>query len=85
MERCFETWHVAEFGCLLASIRTTAAPYGEEQKLTASNGAGSGYFGQSVSISVDYAIVGAHRDDDNGIESGSAFFLSATLAHGTKF
>ena len=31
------------------------------------------YFGYSVSISGDYAIVGAYGDDDNGNISGSAY------------
>ena len=37
-----------------------------ETKLTASDGAASDYFGLSVSLSGDYALIGAHRDDDNG-------------------
>jgi hypothetical protein len=45
----------------------------ELQKLAASDGAASDYFGVSVSISGDYIIVGAHADDDNGSDSGSAY------------
>ena len=44
-------------------------------KLTASDGAGIDYFGVSVSISGDYAIVGAHYDDDKGTDSGSAYIF----------
>ena len=47
----------------------------QQAKLTASDGAASDYFGQSVSISGDYAIVGANRDDDNGSNSGSAYIF----------
>ncbi len=44
-------------------------------KLTADDGAYEGYFGKSVSISGDYAIVGAYGDDDNGNYSGSAYIF----------
>jgi hypothetical protein len=47
----------------------------QQQKLLASDGAASDYFGQSVSISGDYAIVGAPYDDDNGSHSGSAYIF----------
>jgi uncharacterized delta-60 repeat protein len=42
-------------------------------KLLASDGAASDYFGWSVSISGDKAIVGAYLDDDLGTSSGSAY------------
>ena len=42
-------------------------------KVLASDGAADDWFGYSVAISGDYAIVGAYRDDDNGSESGSAY------------
>ena len=47
----------------------------QQAKLTASDGNGYDHFGESVSISVDYAIIGAHRDDDNGTDSGSAYIF----------
>ncbi|MCP4105943.1 MAG: hypothetical protein GY749_10465 [Desulfobacteraceae bacterium] len=47
--------------------------WNEMVKLTASDGSDEDYFGCSVSISGDYAIVGAHKDDDNGTDSGSAY------------
>ena len=47
----------------------------EQAKLLASDGAASDYFGASVSISGDYAIVGASADDDNGFNSGSAYIF----------
>ncbi len=49
--------------------------WGELTKLTASDGAASDYFGSSVSLSGDYAIVGAYHDDDNGSNSGSAYIF----------
>ena len=47
--------------------------WSQQAKITASDGAAYDYFGDSVSISGDYAIVGAGCDDDNGNSSGSAY------------
>ena len=47
-----------------------------EQKLTSSDGVASDFFGSSVSVYGDYAMVGAYGDDDNGIFSGSAYIFS---------
>lgn len=44
-------------------------------KLKASDGSPSDHFGLAVSISGERAIVGAHGDDDNGTESGSAYIF----------
>ncbi len=48
----------------------------QQAKLTASDGAASDNFGWSVSISGDYAIVGAYGNDDNGLGSGSAYIFN---------
>ncbi|MFC2031990.1 PKD domain-containing protein [Chloroflexota bacterium] len=45
----------------------------EQAKLTASDGAADDFFGYSVSISGDTALVGAYLDDDNGSNSGSTY------------
>ena len=45
----------------------------EEQKLLPSDGAGGDFFGVSVAVSGDVAVIGAEGDDDNGIQSGSAY------------
>ncbi|MHC4338416.1 MAG: FG-GAP repeat protein, partial [Planctomycetota bacterium] len=50
--------------------------WSEQAKLTASDGAAGDYFGYSVSISGDYAIVGAGYDDDSGGNSGSAYIFT---------
>jgi hypothetical protein len=50
-----------------------ADAWGQVAKLTASDGASSESFGYSVSISGDTVVVGAFHDDDNGIDSGSAY------------
>jgi hypothetical protein len=47
-------------------------------KLLPSDGAMDDQFGSSVAISGDTAIVGAHGDDDNGSDSGSAYLFDAT-------
>ncbi|MCP4050914.1 MAG: hypothetical protein GY730_09445 [bacterium] len=44
-----------------------------ETKLVANDGAAYDYFGHSVSISDDKAIVGAFGKDDNGTDSGAAY------------
>jgi len=49
--------------------------WSQQTKLTAADGAIDDYFGDSVSISGDYAIVGAYSDDDNGSSSGSAYIF----------
>lgn len=56
----------------------------EEQKLTASDGNIDDRFGISVSISGDYAIVGAYGDDDNGINSGSAYIFERDISNWTE-
>ena len=47
----------------------------EEQKLVSADGTSGDYFGRSVSMDEDYLIVGAHCDDDNGEDSGSAYIF----------
>ena len=47
--------------------------WSEQQKLTASDGAAGDYFGSSVAIDGDTVVIGAHWDDDNDYNSGSAY------------
>lgn len=47
----------------------------ENEKITASDGSYADHFGWSVSISGEYAIIGAECDGDNGIYSGSAYIF----------
>ncbi len=54
--------------------------WSEQAKLVALDGASNDYFGRSVSISGDYAVVSAYYDDDNGIESGSAYIFAPNEA-----
>ena len=50
-------------------------PRVEFAKLLASDGAQEDWFGISVSISGDLALIGAELDDDNGKNSGSAYLF----------
>ncbi|MEI7899836.1 MAG: hypothetical protein WCK89_06255 [bacterium] len=45
----------------------------QQAKLIAADDAPYDYFGRSVSLSGDTALVGAHYDDDRGVNSGSAY------------
>ena len=47
----------------------------EQAKLIASDAANQDYFGYSVCLSGDNAIVGAYQDDDNGNSSGAAYIF----------
>ena len=60
-------------GTLGFSQDVYAPSFDEIAKLTASDAADSDFFGRAVSISVDTAIVGAHLDNDGGVDSGSAY------------
>ncbi len=46
-----------------------------ETKIAPSDGASSDYFGTNVSIDGDRIVIDAYRDDDNGIDSGSAYIF----------
>ena len=55
-------------------FKRTGTSWAQEEKLFASDGVAGDVFGNSVSISGDYAIVGAFLHDDNGLSnSGSAY------------
>ena len=56
-------------------FKRSGTSWSQQAKLIASDGAGSDYFGCSVSISGEYAIVGAYGNDDNGLNSGSAYIF----------
>ncbi|MBD3360426.1 hypothetical protein GF366_01340 [Candidatus Peregrinibacteria bacterium] len=49
--------------------------WGQQAKLTASDGADSDWLGNSVSISGDYVIAGAFGDDTGGGAAGSAYIF----------
>jgi len=60
-----DTWLIGAFNA--AYVYTSNGS--QVAKLTAD----SGYFGRSVAIDADIAVIGADGDDDNGLNSGSAY------------
>jgi|CXWL01.1.fsa_nt_gi hypothetical protein len=69
-------WHNNDAGLHSGSayvFTRSGTTWTEQQKLTASDAAAIDYFGVSVSLSSNVAVVGAHFDDDNGSASGSAY------------
>jgi len=50
-----------------------AGNWGEVKKLTASDAATDDDFGEAVAISGDTIVIGAHRVDDGGADSGAAY------------
>lgn len=56
-------------------FRRGPSGWNQEAELTASDGQQNDYFGYSVSVSGDYIIVGAYRDDDSGKDSGAAYIF----------
>lgn len=69
-------------------FKRSGTDWSEQDKLLATDGAGGDNFGECVSISGDYAIVGAALDvDDNGDSLGSAYVFERsgeTWAHQPK-
>ncbi len=49
----------------------------EVAKLLADDGATNDFFGFSVALSGDTAVIGAHFDDDAGFDSGSAYVFAS--------
>ena len=56
-------------------FKNSGTTWFEEAKILASDGAIGDWFGASVSISGEYAIVGAPLDDDKGADSGSVYIF----------
>ncbi len=56
----------------------TGTTWTQQQKLLPSDGVTDAQFGVSVSLNGDTALIGANRDDDNGIRSGSAYVFTRT-------
>ncbi len=52
-----------------------AGVWGQTEKLTASDQAESDRFGRTVMLSGDRALIGSRDDDDNGLNSGSAYLF----------
>jgi hypothetical protein len=56
----------------------TGTTWTQQAKLLASDGTTWDFFGVSVSLSGDTALIGAQNDDDNGQDSGSAYTFIKT-------
>ena len=56
----------------------TNTTWTQQAKLLASDGAAGDGFGYSVALSGDTALIGAIEDDDNGVDSGSAYVYTRT-------
>ncbi len=54
-------------------FRRTSGVWMQEAKLLPTDGGAGAWFGRSVAVSGDLALVGAQRDDDLGDDSGSAY------------
>ncbi|MCB9915512.1 MAG: FG-GAP repeat protein [Planctomycetes bacterium] len=59
-------------GCAYVFTRSGTA-WTQQAKLQASDGASSDWFSRSLAISGDSIAIGSAQDDDNGLESGSAY------------
>lgn len=64
-------------GCGAAYVfARSGTTWTEQQKLTASDGTGEDFFGYTVAVSEDTAIVGAFLDNSLGTEAGSAYLFT---------
>jgi hypothetical protein len=71
----------ADSGSVYVYTRSSADElFGNEQKITASDGAASDRFGSSVSVDGNTIVVGAYWDDDNGSSSGSVYVYTRSSA-----
>lgn len=60
-------------------FKLTGENWMEEDKLTASDGEASDYFGITHSIEGEYVVIGAYRDDNsNGVDAGSVYVFKRT-------
>jgi hypothetical protein len=56
----------------------TGTTWTQQQKLLASDGAATDWFGFSIALDGDTALFAASQDDDNGANSGSAYVFTRT-------
>jgi hypothetical protein len=61
-------------------FKRTGTAWAQQQKLTASDGAAWDYFGHSVSINGEYAVIGAFQDDSKG----SAYIFKRSITTWTQ-
>jgi hypothetical protein len=63
----------SESGSAYVFTRDAAGTWSQQAKLTASDAAAEDRFGWAVAVSGDTAVIGAHQNDDAGLNSGSAY------------
>ena len=73
--KAIKTLQIILIGLIFGMGQGAMVAHAAEVKLTASDAAKDHWFGMSVSISGDYAIVGANGNDDAGSNSGSAYIF----------
>jgi hypothetical protein len=59
-------------------FKRTGTSWAQEAKILAIDAQASDYFGEFVSISGDYAIIGANKEDTGGSKAGSAYIFKRT-------
>ncbi len=65
-------------------FKHSAGVWTEQAKLTASDGAAYDQFGLSVALDGDTALISANWDDDNGVNSGSAYVFTRSAGVWTE-
>jgi hypothetical protein len=65
-------------------FRYSEGLWSQDQKVTVSDNASGDYFGASVGVDGNYAVVGAYGDDDNGGSSGSAYIFECAGGNWTE-
>ena len=63
-------------GAAYVFIRDSAGSWTQAAKLTANDAAADDQFAYSVAVYDDTVVIGAHQDDDDGAESGSAYVFT---------
>jgi hypothetical protein len=63
----------ANSGSAYVFVRAADGTWNQQAKLTAADGAANNYFGGSMDMSGDTAVIGAEGDDDKDEASGSAY------------
>ena len=65
-------------GLLASTSPATANPFEFERKILAPDGASRDFFGDSIALDSGYALISSPHDDDNGLDSGSAYLFDVT-------
>eukprot|EP00970_Alexandrium_tamarense_P019311 scaffold13880_cov448-Alexandrium_tamarense.AAC.1 len=68
----------------LYTLNSTSNTWGDEQKIVASDGASTDYFGTAVAMSeTGHLVVGASSDDDMGDDSGAVYLYTLNSTSNT--